>query len=122
LAGLFATQAESSDLLTFKHTGERSEDMRAALPKKSAEMDSDANTHPASDTRVPGDYLISHVGRETRNHLDKCLAADSVAVVDAPTQSCSICKRHRKLYGYRWPKTQQDGRHDNEERVYSLMS
>jgi [histone H4]-N-methyl-L-lysine20 N-methyltransferase len=29
-------------------------------------------------------------------------------------------KRHRKLYGYRWPKTQRTCKRDKEERVYNL--
>jgi hypothetical protein len=39
-------------------------------------------------------------------HLDRCFgfAPDQV-----PTHSCSICENHRKLYGYKWPKTKRKG-------------
>ena len=49
--------------------------------------------------RVSGDYLKSdcHVGIEARNQA----------------------KRHKKLYGYYWPKTKPKDRHDVEERAYS---
>ena len=31
--------------------------------------------------------------------------------------SCPRCERHSKLYGYMWPKTEKEGRWDDEERV-----
>jgi histone-lysine N-methyltransferase SUV420H len=31
--------------------------------------------------------------------------------------SCPRCERHSKLYGFRWPKTDREGRWDTEERV-----
>ncbi|KAI9702499.1 MAG: Histone-lysine N-methyltransferase set9 [Candelina mexicana] len=31
--------------------------------------------------------------------------------------ACPRCERHSKLYGYVWPKTDRDGKHDTEERV-----
>ncbi|TKA81318.1 hypothetical protein B0A49_00317 [Cryomyces minteri] len=31
--------------------------------------------------------------------------------------ACPRCERHSKLYGYGWPKTDKEGRHDREERV-----
>ncbi|EEP75956.1 conserved hypothetical protein [Uncinocarpus reesii 1704] len=32
-------------------------------------------------------------------------------------KECPRCERHSKLYGYRWPKTDKEGRNDTEERV-----
>ena len=32
-------------------------------------------------------------------------------------KECPRCERHSKLYGFRWPKTDNGGRGDNEERV-----
>ena len=73
----------------------------------------------ARDIRVPGDYLTpgSHPGPASWTHFERCLRPTSGADGD----SCLLCKRHRKLYGYRWPKTKRKGRYDNEERVYSLV-
>ena len=31
--------------------------------------------------------------------------------------ACPRCERHSKLYGYYWPKTDREGKHDTEERV-----
>ncbi|KAK5137921.1 hypothetical protein LTR08_006690 [Meristemomyces frigidus] len=31
--------------------------------------------------------------------------------------ACPRCERHSKLYGYYWPKTDKEGKYDNEERV-----
>jgi hypothetical protein len=72
--------------------------------------------------RVPRGYLTSdsHVGPTAWAHFDKCLRTPSAQAGD--TYRCPICERHRKLYGYRWPKTKQKGRRDNEEQVYSLSS
>lgn len=70
--------------------------------------------------RVPGDYLTSssHAGPAAWTHLDGCLKTESVRANGVP-DSCIMCERHKKLYGYGWPKTKQKGRWDNEERAYS---
>lgn len=31
--------------------------------------------------------------------------------------ACPRCERHSKLYGYYWPKTDKEGKHDKEERI-----
>ncbi|KAF9691778.1 hypothetical protein EKO04_010528 [Ascochyta lentis] len=32
-------------------------------------------------------------------------------------KECPRCERHSKLYGFRWPKTEKEGKHDKDERV-----
>ena len=32
-------------------------------------------------------------------------------------KECPRCERHSKLYGFRWPKTEKEGKHDKEERI-----
>lgn len=71
--------------------------------------------------RVPGDYTKT----------PKLLAQKYDRWVDCSTcnawfvqgdsyltrKECPRCERHSKLYGYRWPKTDREGRHDSEERI-----
>ncbi|KAL1961537.1 hypothetical protein VTN77DRAFT_1624 [Rasamsonia byssochlamydoides] len=71
--------------------------------------------------RVPGDYTKT----------PKLLAQRYDRWVDCQTcgswflqenayltrKECPRCERHSKLYGYRWPKTDKEGPHDDEERV-----
>jgi histone-lysine N-methyltransferase SUV420H len=32
-------------------------------------------------------------------------------------KECPRCERHSKLYGYGWPKTEKEGKHDKEVRI-----
>ena len=32
-------------------------------------------------------------------------------------KECPRCERHSKLYGFRWPKTEKEGKWDKDERV-----
>ncbi|WEW57854.1 histone lysine methyltransferase Set9 [Emydomyces testavorans] len=77
--------------------------------------------HEAPKVRIPGDY----------SKTPKLLAQRYDRWVDCQTcnawfvqgdsyltrKECPRCERHSKLYGYRWPKTDKEGRNDNEERV-----
>ncbi|PVH74928.1 SET domain-containing protein [Cadophora sp. DSE1049] len=78
-----------------------------------------SNRSPSNCTSGPSGHLTSASDVEpvAWAHFDRCfeLAPD-------PVSTCSICENHRKLYGYKWPKTKRKSRHDNEERVYSLIS
>jgi histone-lysine N-methyltransferase SUV420H len=71
--------------------------------------------------RKPGDYMTSSA----------CLSAKYSKWVECQTcedpfvqadgyntrRECPRCERHSKLYGFRWPKTEKEGKHDKEERV-----
>lgn len=77
--------------------------------------------HQGPKIRIPGDYTKT----------PKLLAQRYDRWVDCQTCSawfvqgdsyltrkeCPRCERHSKLYGYRWPKTDKEGRNDKEKRV-----
>ncbi|PVH68033.1 hypothetical protein DL98DRAFT_442174 [Cadophora sp. DSE1049] len=81
----------------------------------------DVLSTPLNCTSGPSGHLTSASDVEpvAWAHLDRCFgfAPDPVS-----THFCSICENHRKLYGYKWPKTKRKSRRDNEERVYSVIS
>ena len=71
--------------------------------------------------RTPGDYHLTiallatpyHRWVECRNCDEFFVQAESYLTRIA----CPRCERHSKLYGYYWPKTDREGKHDTEERV-----
>jgi histone-lysine N-methyltransferase SUV420H len=72
--------------------------------------------------RKPGDYMISPSrlsGKDSK--WVECQTCDEDFVQhDAhrgTRKECPRCERHSKLYGYAWPKTEREGKHDKEERV-----
>lgn len=71
--------------------------------------------------RVPGDYTLTP--RLLAQRYDRwidCQTCDAWFVQEdsyLTRKECPRCERHSKLYGYRWPKTDKEGRHDSEERV-----
>jgi len=69
-----------------------------------------------SSHRVSGDYL-SFNSKTTWTHSKQCLVDPSLRS-NTKQDSCSVCGRHRHLYGYHWPKTAPRGRLDLEERRY----
>ncbi|KAI9756302.1 MAG: Signal recognition particle core component [Chaenotheca gracillima] len=72
-------------------------------------------------SRTPGDYVLtSSLLGSAYSAWIFCLTCDSPFVqTDAyfTRVACPRCERHSKLYGYGWPKTDREGRDDNEERV-----
>ena len=133
LDDLSAAQAVSSDQFTPNCRGP-SRCLRSDLAKKAAKIRSDANRdavserekgkqalanhEPVRTIRVRGDYFTSAscIGPTAQIHFDKCLSGSSGRV---ETHLCPICKRHRILYGYAWPKTKRECKGDNEKCVYS---
>lgn len=71
--------------------------------------------------RLPGDYHLTpqllctpyHRWVECRNCDEFFIQAEAYLTRIA----CPRCERHSKLYGYHWPKTDREGKHDTEERV-----
>lgn len=95
-------------------------------PKKRRKRDHRAeNTSNESDhapkIRVPGDYVLTaQLLAVNESAWISCKICDTCFVqADAyfTRSSCPRCERHSKLYGYRWPKTDKEGRDDDEERV-----
>ncbi|KEQ71083.1 hypothetical protein M436DRAFT_21392, partial [Aureobasidium namibiae CBS 147.97] len=83
--------------------------------------DSDLEDDVSIDRRKPGDYtltprlLTSAVSRwvECRNCDDYFIQHEAKLT----RINCPRCERHSKLYGYAWPKTDKEGKHDTEERI-----
>lgn len=75
----------------------------------------------APNVRIPGDYVLTHaLLAEPASAWINCMNCEEPFVQkDAyfTRSSCPRCERHSKLYGYRWPKTDKEGRNDSEERV-----
>ena len=75
----------------------------------------------ATHARVPGDYtktpklLAQRYDRWVDCHTCSAWFVQSDSYLTRV--ECPRCERHSKLYGFRWPKTDKDGRHDKEERV-----
>lgn len=75
----------------------------------------DTNTH-----RVPGDYTLTPKLLHGNSAWINCTVCSSAFVQqDAyyTRSSCPRCERHSKLYGFQWPKTVREGKHDKEEQI-----
>ncbi|KAI1384797.1 uncharacterized protein F4822DRAFT_373463 [Hypoxylon trugodes] len=71
--------------------------------------------------RTPGDYTLTPVLLSEPNtawiHCTVCSEPFVQQNAYYTRSSCPRCERHSKLYGYQWPKTEKEGKHDKEERV-----
>jgi histone-lysine N-methyltransferase SUV420H len=72
--------------------------------------------------RKPGDYMTSKSrlsGKDSK--WVECQTCDDQFVQEdshrGTRKECPRCERHSKLYGYPWPKTDKEGKHDTDERV-----
>ncbi|KAM5454278.1 histone lysine methyltransferase Set9 [Microsporum audouinii] len=76
---------------------------------------------PIFKVRVPGDYTKTTVLLVQRcDRWVECQTCSDWFVQGEAyftRKECPRCERHSKLYGYRWPKTDKEGRRDTEERV-----
>ncbi|KAI8966269.1 hypothetical protein F5Y11DRAFT_188563 [Daldinia sp. FL1419] len=76
---------------------------------------------PPARTRAPGDYTLTPVLLSEPNtawiHCTVCSEPFVQHNAYYTRSSCPRCERHSKLYGYQWPKTEKEGRHDKEERI-----
>lgn len=74
---------------------------------------------PPPQKRTPGDYTLTHLLlSESQSAWIVCtICSEAFVQHDAyfTRSSCPRCERHSKLYGYVWPKTEQDD--GDEERV-----
>jgi histone-lysine N-methyltransferase SUV420H len=73
------------------------------------------------NTRKPGDYVRSDALLSAKySKWVECNTCDDVFVQQNGYQTrkeCPRCERHSKLYGFVWPKTDKEGKHDKEERI-----
>jgi [histone H4]-N-methyl-L-lysine20 N-methyltransferase len=78
-------------------------------------------TTPPARIRVPGDYTLTPLLLSEPEtawiHCTNCNAAFVQHDAYYTRSSCPRCERHSKLYGYIWPKTEQTGKGDTEERI-----
>ncbi|PQE10812.1 histone-lysine N-methyltransferase SET9 protein [Rutstroemia sp. NJR-2017a BBW] len=75
----------------------------------------------APSVRIPGDYVLTPalLAEPASAWINCKICEDPFVQKDAyfTRSSCPRCERHSKLYGYMWPKTDKEGKHDEEERV-----
>ncbi|KAK6833649.1 hypothetical protein PG987_008343 [Apiospora arundinis] len=87
-----------------------------AISTEKMEITADAKNH-----RTPGDYTLTpRLLSLPDSAWIGCLVCGSKFVQqDAyyTRSSCPRCERHSRLYGYQWPKTEKEGKHDKEERI-----
>lgn len=73
------------------------------------------------EPRKPGDYHLCEALLSTPYHRwVECRNCDEFFIQGDAYQTriaCPRCERHSKLYGYHWPKTDKEGKHDKEERI-----
>jgi histone-lysine N-methyltransferase SUV420H len=71
--------------------------------------------------RKPGDYVKSDALLSAKySKWVECHTCDDVFVQQDgyhTRKECPRCERHSKLYGFAWPKTDREGKHDKEERI-----
>jgi histone-lysine N-methyltransferase SUV420H len=71
--------------------------------------------------RKPGDYMTSSSLLSAKfSKWVECQTCDVQFVQQDgynTRKECPRCERHSKLYGYAWPKTEREGKHDKEERI-----
>ena len=71
--------------------------------------------------RKPGDYMTSHSLLSAKySKWVNCHTCDADFIQQDgynTRKECPRCERHSKLYGFPWPKTEKEGKHDREERI-----
>jgi histone-lysine N-methyltransferase SUV420H len=71
--------------------------------------------------RKPGDYMTSGSLLSAKySKWVECQTCDANFVQQDgynTRKDCPRCERHSKLYGYPWPKTEKEGKHDKQERI-----
>jgi histone-lysine N-methyltransferase SUV420H len=74
-----------------------------------------------ANKRRPGDYMTSSSLLSAKfSKWVECQTCDVQFVQQDgynTRKECPRCERHSKLYGYPWPKTEREGKHDKEERI-----
>lgn len=85
-------------------------------------LDQEPEEGMVENPRKPGDYMTSKSrlsGKDSK--WAECQTCDDQFVQEdshrGTRKECPRCERHSKLYGYPWPKTDREGRHDTDERV-----
>ncbi|KAL5119322.1 histone lysine methyltransferase Set9 [Pleosporales sp. CAS-2024a] len=73
------------------------------------------------NARKPGDYMTSSSLLSAKfSKWVECQTCEVHFVQQDgynTRKECPRCERHSKLYGYAWPKTEKEGKHDKEQRI-----
>ncbi|KAM7212174.1 histone-lysine N-methyltransferase set-9 [Rhypophila decipiens] len=81
----------------------------------------EASPAPQRKYREPGDYTLTPLLlSEPEMAWIVCTNCQTAFVQEnayVTRSNCPRCERHSKIYGYVWPKTEPEGKHDKEERV-----
>nr|POE59193.1 histone-lysine n-methyltransferase set9 [Quercus suber] len=92
-----------------------------SIEQAPSESSSDEPGEKRGPVRTPGDYHLTEALLATTYHRwVECRNCDQYFVQDEAFLTriaCPRCERHSKLYGYHWPKTDREGKHDREARV-----
>jgi histone-lysine N-methyltransferase SUV420H len=100
---------------TMTITAKKGRKRKRRLPRPSTDLDH------APPVRIPGDYVLTPalLAEPASAWINCKICEEPFVQKDAyfTRSSCPRCERHSKLYGYMWPKTDKEGRHDTEERV-----
>lgn len=71
--------------------------------------------------RKPGDYMTSASLLSAKySKWAECQTCENSFVQQDgynTRKECPRCERHSKIYGYPWPKTEREGKHDKQERI-----
>ena len=107
---------------TARSQSRRSETARNVTPIALDSIEPGTSTDQGrTDQRCPGDYTLTPLllsASYSRWVACRTCEADFVQEDAYLTRSeCPRCERHSKLYGYAWPKTDKEGKHDKEERI-----
>ncbi|KAI1092375.1 hypothetical protein F5B19DRAFT_206619 [Rostrohypoxylon terebratum] len=124
LAPVVPTQATESILAPIESTPDDEVTSKRGRPRgrsSKAEPPVAEESTPSSRTRTPGDYTLTPLLLSEPNmawiHCTICNEPFVQQNAYFTRSSCPRCERHSKLYGYLWPKTEKEGKHDKEERV-----
>ncbi|KAI5198688.1 hypothetical protein AUEXF2481DRAFT_3629 [Aureobasidium subglaciale EXF-2481] len=83
--------------------------------------DPDVEEDDSEDRRRPGDYtLTARLLTTALSRWVECHNCDDYFIqheAKLTRINCPRCERHSKLYGFAWPKTDREGKHDTEERI-----
>ena len=75
----------------------------------------------ADNPRKPGDYMTSNALLSAKySKWVNCHTCDADFIQQDgynTRKDCPRCERHSKLYGFPWPKTEREGKHDREQRI-----
>lgn len=119
---------EDSELSDLSNNEELDDILRTVIrrPRKRKSAASKAKLIPTIEleipsTRHPGDYIRTPLllGEAYSRWVD-CRTCDACWVQSDgyyTRKECPRCERHSKLYGYQWPKTERQGKGDEEIRV-----